>query len=464
VSEEELAEGAEPPYIRLSEESVEYQYMLERRRALDGAIPRRLVRTKRPIALPESTGFDEVLAGSGKQEVSTTMAFTRLLRNLCRDDDFGPRVVPIIPDEARTFGMDALFREFKIYASGGQLYEPVDAQLLLSYTESQAGQILEEGITEAGSMASFIAAGTSYAHRGVPMMPFFIFYSMFGFQRVGDLIWAAADARARGFLLGATAGRTTLLGEGLQHQDGHSHVLASTVPSIEAWDPAFAYEMAIIVRDGLNRMIDAGEDVIYYLTLYNENYAMPPMPDGAESGVLDGVYLWAPAPDGPSQRATILFSGTAQGAARRAQAELAEHFDVAAELWSVTSWKRLREEALTTERWNRLHPDDAPRVPLVTDRLAASEGPIVAVTDYMKVVPDQISRWLRRPFVPLGTDGFGRSDTRERLRRYFETDAGHVVVATLAALAEQDDVKPEVVADAIKRYEIDAERPDPRTG
>jgi pyruvate dehydrogenase E1 component len=473
VPEASLAEGAEPPYIQLPPNSTEHQYLMDRRQALDGPLPRRTTRAKRPVAMPADKAFDEVLGGSGKQQASTTTAFTRVLRNLCRDKQFGPRVVPIIPDEARTFGMDALFREFKIYASQGQLYDPVDAQLLLSYTESQDGQILEEGITEAGSMASFIAAGTSYAHRGVPMIPFFTFYSMFGFQRVGDLIWAANDARARGFLLGATAGRTTLLGEGLQHQDGHSPLLASTVPTLEAYDPAFAYEMAIIVRDGLRRMVEDETDVIYYLTLYNENIAMPAMPEGVETGIVEGIYRFAEAPagsggggaagDAASKRATILFSGSAQKAAREAQAELAEHFDVGAELWSVTSWKRLREDALAVERWNRLHPGEAPRVPLVTERLEASEGPIIAVTDYMKMVPDQISRWVRQPFVPLGTDGFGRSDTRERLRRFFETDAPNVVVATLSALATEGDVKPEVVADALTRYEIDTERPDPRT-
>jgi pyruvate dehydrogenase E1 component len=413
--------------------------------------------------MPEDKPFDEVLAGSGKQLVSTTMAFTRLLRNLHRDPNVGERVVPIIPDEARTFGMDALFKEFKIYAAHGQAYVPVDAQLLLSYSESKDGQVLEEGITEAGSMASFIAAATSYAHRGVPMLPFFTFYSMFGFQRVGDLIWSAADSRARGFLLGATAGRTTLLGEGLQHQDGHSLVLASTVPTVEAWDPAFAYEMATIVRHGIHEMLVDERDVVYYLTLYNENYEMPPLPEGAEEGILRGLYRWAGAPEGPSRRATILFSGTAQGAARAAQAELAERWDVAAELWSATSYKRLREQALSTERWNRLHPTEAPRVPVVTELLGAdTTGPVVAVTDFMKAVPDQVARWVPHPFVPLGTDGFGRSDTRERLREFFEVDMRQVVVATLWALAQHGEVKAETVAEAIAHYDIDPERTDPR--
>jgi pyruvate dehydrogenase E1 component len=463
VPDDALGDDKEPPYIELAEGSEIRQYMIDRRRALDGSLPRRVVRTKRPLELPEEAAFDEVRAGSGKQAASTTTAFTRLLRNLCRDPRFGPRVVPIIPDEARTFGMDSLFKEFGIYASQGQQYEPVDHALLLSYKESQRGQILEEGITEAGSMASFIAAGTSYATQGVPMVPFFTFYSMFGWQRVGDLIWQASDARARGFLLGATAGRTTLLGEGLQHQDGHSLLLASVNPAAEAYDPAFAYEVATIVRDGLRRMWQDNEDVLYYLTLYNENQVMPAMPEDVDQGVIEGLYRWAGAPDGPTRPATILFSGSANLAAREAQAQLAEHYDVGAELFSATSYKRLREQALSVERWNRLHADQPARVPRVTE-LLAGDGPIIAVTDFMKAVPDQVSRWVPpgRSFTPLGTDGFGRSDTREALRRHFETDAPHVVVATLAALAAAGEVKPEVVRDALDRYQLDPDRIDPR--
>jgi pyruvate dehydrogenase E1 component len=464
IPEESLAPGKEPPYYRLPEDSEEYRYMMQRRTALDGPMPRRVVTVKRKLELPNPDVFGEFDGGSNKQAVSTTMAFTRLLRNLARDEAVGPRVVPIIPDEARTFGMDALFREFKIYASQGQKYDPVDAELLLSYTESKDGQILEEGITEAGSMASFTAAGTSYATRGVPMVPFFTFYSMFGFQRVGDLAWAAADARARGFLLGATAGRTTLLGEGLQHQDGHSLLLASTIPTCEAYDPAFAYEMAAIIRHGIERMYGPESEgpenaVYYYLTLYNENYVQPPKPDDVDDGIIRGLYKWADPPAEPARRATILFSGSAQGAARDAQAALAEQFDVAAELWSATSYKKLREDALAVERWNRLHPNDEPRVPYVTEQLASSQGPVIAVTDFMKAVPDQIARWIPegRPFVSLGTDGFGRSDTRDALRRFFETDAGHVAVATLSALGDGDAVEK-----AIAHYEIDADAPEPR--
>ncbi len=460
---DDVLDANDPPYFRPAEDSPEYRYMMARRQALDGPLPRRVTRVRRPLELPDDAAFAEVLRGSGQQAASTTTAFTRMLRNLLRDPHFGSRVVPIIPDEARTFGMDALFREVKIYAATGQKYQPVDYNLLLSYTEASDGQILEEGITEAGSMSSFIAAATSYATRGVPLVPFYTFYSMFGFQRVGDLIWQAMDIRARGFLLGATAGRTTLLGEGLQHQDGHSLVLASTVPACRAYDPAFAYEMAVIIRDGIRRMYGpAPEDVFYYLTLYNENYPMPAMPQGAEDGIVRGLYRWAPAPEGPSKRATILFSGPAHGAARAAVTELAEHYDVGAELWSATSYKALREEALAVERWNRLHPSEAPRTPLVTSLLSETEGPIVAVTDFMKAVPDQVARFVPgKPFVPLGTDGYGRSDTRAALRRFFEVDTGHVVVAVLSALVQTGDAKQEDVADAIARYDIDPELPNP---
>ncbi|MEA2703296.1 MAG: pyruvate dehydrogenase component, partial [Actinomycetota bacterium] len=408
--------------------------------------------------------FKSFQEGSGDQEVSTTMVFARLLRGLLRDKAMGERVVPIIPDEARTFGMDSLFPEVGIYASTGQLYEPVDAHLLLSYKESKDGQILEEGITEAGSMASFTAAGTAHAVHGVPMVPFFIFYSMFGFQRVGDLIWAFGDSRGRGFLCGATAGRTTLHGEGLQHADGHSLVLASTVPNLAAYDPAFAYELAVIIEDGLRRMYgEEPEDVFYYLTLYNENYVMPAMPEGAEEGIRRGLYRFADAPEGPSRRATVIFSGTAQGAAREAQRLLAENHDVGAELWSATSYKALREDALSAERWNRLHPTEPPRTPYVTEALSASEGPFVAVTDFMKAVPDQVARWVPGPFTPLGTDGYGRSDTSANLRRHFETDAASIVTTVLQSLAQVDEAKPEEVADALARYSVDTEVADPRT-
>jgi pyruvate dehydrogenase E1 component len=456
-----VADADHPPYFRPSEDSPEVRYITERRNALQGALPQRVVRTDVPLELPPHDPFAEFAAGSGKVEVSTTGVFTRLLRSLTRVEGFGERVVPIIPDEGRTFGMDALFKELRIYASQGQLYEPVDAHLLLSYQESQDGQILEEGITEAGSMASWIAAATSYASRGVPMVPFFTFYSMFGFQRVGDLIWSAADSRSRGFLLGATAGRTTLLGEGLQHQDGHSLLLASTVPVCQAYDPAFAYELGTIIESGLNRMYRDNEDVFYYITLYNETYAQPPQPEGVTDGIIAGLYRWAEAPEGLDLRAVILFSGTAHLAARAAQAALAERYGVGAELWSATSYKALREDGLAVERWNRLHPDRPPRVPYIADRLARADGPIVAVTDYMKAIPDQVARWVPGSFLSLGTDGFGRSDGRAALRRFFEIDEGHIVVAVLTGLVEQGALAPRVVLDAIEHYGIDPDSVPP---
>ncbi len=461
IPEESLQGDKVPPYYRPGPGTPEYDYLMSRRQELGGSLPERKVEYS-PPDLPGDDAYEEVFAGSGKVEASTTSAFTRLLRSLARSGDFGSRVVPIVPDEARTFGMDSLFRELKIYASRGQLYEPVDASMLLSYSESQDGQILEEGITEAGSLASWTAAGTSYATRGVPMVPFFIFYSMFGFQRVGDLIWAASDQRVRGFLLGATAGRTTLAGEGLQHQDGHSLVLATSVPVCQAYDPAFAYEVGTIVQHGLERMYgESPEDVFYYLTLYNENYSQPPRPEGVERGIVDGLYKWANHPEGTDQDVAILFSGTANLAARQAQEELARHYGVGAELWSATSYKKLREEALLVERWNRLHPEEDPRIPLVTRLMAGSSGPIVAVTDFMTMVPDQVAKWMPRDYIVLGTDGYGRSDSRDALRHFFETDTGHVVAAALSGLVRAGRMKPAAVSDAMDRYQIDPEALDP---
>ena len=462
---ESAFEGDLPPYFRPAEDSIEYQYMMERRRALGGSVPKRIVRNRRPIELPADAAFTELTGGS-TQSVSTTMGFTRLLRNLARDEKFGQFVVPIIPDEARTFGMDSLFRELKIYASQGQKYEPVDHEMLLSYTEATDGQILEEGITEAGSMASFIAAGTAYANRSVPMVPFYTFYSMFGFQRVGDLIWQAADARTRGFMMGATAGRTTLMGEGLQHQDGHSLVLASSVPPVQAYDPAFAYEVATIVQGGLQRMYGGTHpdpDVFYYLTLYNENYPMPAMPEGVgATEIMRGLYRFAAAPDGMSRHATLLFSGSAQGAAREAATVLAERYGIGVELWSATSYKALRDDALSAERHNRLHPGQPARTPLVAQLLADAPGPVVGVSDFMKIVPEQIARFLPgRIFLPLGTDGMGRSDTREALRRFFEVDTGHVVVGVLSALLASGAASAEEVSSAIEHFGIDPDAADP---
>ncbi len=462
ISDAELEDG-DPPYYHPGTDSPEYEYLMARRRALGGPMPERVVRS-RPVPTPPPDAFADFMAGTGdKVQASTTTAFARMLRNLLRDPGLGTRVVPIIPDEARTFGLDALFREFKIYAPFGQAYEPVDAALLLSYTEGRDGRILEEGITEAGSMASTTAAGTAYATWGQPMIPFFIFYSMFGFQRIGDLIWSFGDQRGRGFLLGATAGRTTLTGEGLQHCDGQSQVLSSTVPNCRAYDPAFAYEVAVLIRDGIERMYgEAAEDVFYYLTLYNENYAMPAMPEGCEEGIVRGLYRYAAAPEKRKHRAQLLASGTGMLAALEAQQLLADEFDVAADVWSATSYKLLREEALEVERWNRLHPGETAKVPYVTQCLGDAKGPIVAVTDFMKVVPDQIARFVPQPFVPLGTDGYGFSDTRPALRRHFEVDAAHLVIATLDALARQRAIKPEIVAKAIRRFDVDPDRPDPR--
>jgi pyruvate dehydrogenase E1 component len=461
---EEALDAELPPYYRPGRDSPTFEYLTARRRALAGSLPRRTVRAQ-PLAPPEASTLAEFSSGSGGRAVSTTMAFAVMLRNLLRDPGLGARIVPIIPDEARTFGLDGLFREVGIYASTGQLYTPVDAGLLLSYSEAKDGQILEEGITEAGSMASFTAAGTSYATLGEPVIPFYLFYSMFGFQRVGDLIWAFGDARGRGFLLGATAGRTTLEGEGLQHDDGHSLVLAATVPSLRAYDCAFAYELAAVVEDGIGRMYGAQpEDCFYYLTLYNENYPMPEMgePDRRQD-ILSGLYRFASAPEEVQgdRRTTILFSGTAWSAAMQAREILARDWAVGAECWSVTSYKALREEALAVERWNRLHPGGPRRVPLVTRALEESRGPVVAVTDFMKLVPDQVARWVPRSYSSLGTDGWGRSDARQALRRYFGTDAAHVVVAVLAGLCSQGEVGAEVVEEAISRYGIDAECPDP---
>lgn len=462
--------GEKPPFCRPAQGTPECTYLQDRRRELGGPVPVRLVRNRKPISQPGDDAFAELMLGSGAQKVSTTAAFTRLLRNLVRDPEFGPRVVPIVADEARTFGMDALFREIKIYASQGQLYEPVDHSLVLSYKEGRDGQIIQEGITEAGALASFIAAATSYATHGVAMIPFFPFYSMFGFQRVGDLIWQASDARCRGFLIGATAGRTTLLGEGLQHQDGHSLLLASAVPTVRAYDPAFAYELALIVQAGIREMYpnpsspSEGADVIYYLTAYNENLEMPPKPEfvGPEE-VTRGLYRWETAPSGMEIDATVLFSGSAASSARDAASMLASEFGVGIELWSATSYKSLRDEANSVDRWNRLHPGEVPRIPLVEMLLEGAPGPIVAVSDFVRSVPDQIARWIQQPFHTLGTDGFGRSDTRETLRRFFEVDAAHIVVAVLHALSLQGMVETARVSEAISRYRVDPDLADPWT-
>jgi pyruvate dehydrogenase E1 component len=452
------------PYYHPGPKSEEVEYLMERRKALGGPIPRRVVRAK-PLPAP-SPEVDREFAAGSTTPVSTTMVFSRILRNLIRDPELGPRIVPIIPDEARTFGMDPLFKEVGIYAALGQRYEPVDSDLVLSYREATDGQVLEEGITEAGSMASLQAAGTSYASHGLAMIPFYIFYSMFGFQRTGDQMWAFGDARGRGFLLGATAGRTTLTGEGLQHDDGHSHIHASTVPNVQGYDPAFAYEVAAIIRDGIERMYVKGEDVYYYISLYNENYQQPPMPPGDDvrEGLLRGLYRFAEAPDAGrnAHPARLVGSGSILQQVLAARDLLAERFGVAAEVYSAPSFPLLRREALATERWNRLHPDSrTPRVPYVSRVLPADGGPIVAATDWMKALPDMVARWLPPQYLSLGTDGFGRSDTRENLRSLFEINPAHIAAATLVALARCGAIAPSKATKGIRELDIDPEKLDP---
>jgi len=457
ISDEEVVNT---PFYRPPADSPEMQYLLARRAALGGFLPARRVEAP-PLDVPPRAAFGEFFKGSGQLEVSTTMAFARLLGLLLRHKAIGPRVVPIIPDEARTFGLDALFREVGIYSSRGQLYEPVDSKSLLYYLEKKDGQILEEGITEAGAMSSFIAAGTAYATHGQPLIPFYIYYSMFGFQRIGDLMWLAGDIKARGFLLGATAGRTTLNGEGLQHQDGHSLLLAGALPTLRAYDPAFAYELAVIIADGLERMFVKGEDVLYYLALYNENYPMPPMPEGCEEGILKGLYKFRPGPAGKKIKAHLLGSGPLLRAALAAQDILAGRYGVSADVWSVTSYKALRTDALRCQRWNMLHPCDPPRTSYLEAQLAKERGVFVAVSDNIRAVPDQIAPWVPGGLTTLGTDGFGRSDTRPRLRRFFEVDAECTVLATLWALAKQGRIKPAFVRKAIHDLGVDPEKAHP---
>jgi pyruvate dehydrogenase E1 component len=453
--------AANVQFYRPPESSPEMAYLHERRRQLGGYMPQRKVLPSQ-IQAPPLDAFADLLGGSKPPHPSTTMAFVRMLTILMKTPQIGKRVVPIIPDEARTFGMESLFRQFGIYASGGQLYKPHDADMFLYYKEQQDGQILEEGITEAGSMASCTAAGTAYSNYQVEMIPFFIYYSMFGFQRVGDLIWAFADARGKGFLMGGTAGRTTLSGEGLQHQDGHSLVLASTVPTCAAYDPAYAYEIAVIIHDGIRRMFQEQEDRFYYLTLYNENYAMPPMPDGVSEGILKGIYKFKSAPAGKASL-QLFGSGPILNEAVRAQTILAERYGIPADVWSVTSYNELRRDALRAERWNRLHPDQPPQRPYVLSALDGAEGPVVAATDYMKVVADQVAPWLPGRMVTLGTDGFGRSENREYLRRHFEINAESMVTAALSRLARDGKFD---IAKAMKAFDelgVNPEKIDPAT-
>jgi len=402
--------------------------------------------------------------GTEGHEISTTMAFVRMLTKLLKDKELGKLIVPIVPDEARTFGMDGLFKQVGIYSSVGQLYEPVDKNQLLYYKEAKDGQILEEGITEAGSMSSFIAAGSAYANHGVSTIPFYIYYSMFGFQRIGDLIWAAGDMRARGFLLGGTAGRTTLNGEGLQHEDGHSHVHAYTVPNVVAYDPAYAYELATIIKDGIRRMYGDGEDVFFYITLMNENYEHPPMPDGSEEGILKGAYKLSSGPaKKDSPRATLFGSGTILNEVVKAQEILGEKYGISADVFSVTSYKELYRDALACDRWNMLNSEKEQRVPYVSELVDKKTDVLVAASDYMKVLPDSISRWLPVPLHSLGTDGFGRSETRESLRDFFEVDARYIVLAVLHKLARLGKLDAKVPAAAMKDLGIDPDKRNPHT-
>ena len=459
ISDKALESGL-PPYYHPGPHSAEIEYMRERRAALGGSMPRRTVR-KESLPLPPAAVYDELKQGSGKQAVATTMAFVRLLKDLMKDKGIGDRIVPVIPDEARTFGMDAMFPTAKIYSPFGQRYEAVDRELLLSYKESVTGQILHEGITEAGSMASTIAAGTSYATHGEPMIPVYVFYSMFGFQRTGDQMWQMADQLGRGFLLGATAGRTTLNGEGLQHQDGHSLLLASTNPAVIAYDAAFGYELAFIVEDGLSRMYGpAPEDVFFYLSVYNEPYPQPAIPDipRLREGVLKGMY---PLSKSPGAKATVLASGVTVRTAQAAQELLKADWGVSTDVWSVTSWNELRRDALACDEHALLHPDESPRTPYVKEALLGSTGPVIAVSDWMRAVPDQISRWVPTDYTSLGTDGFGRSDTRAALRRHFHVDAESITTAVLTELARRGDLAADVPAKAVERYRLRDEQVDP---
>ena len=460
LSDEEVVNA---PLFMPAADSPELQYVHARRRALGGPVPQRRT-TASPLHAPAEGLFDEFHAGSDGREASTTMVFVRMLSALMRDPELGRRVVPIVPDEARTFGMEALFREFGIYSSTGQLYEPVDAGSLLFYKESTDGQILEEGITEAGGFSSFLAAGTSYMTYGLATIPFFIYYSMFGLQRVGDLAWAAGDARCRGFLVGATAGRTTLAGEGLQHQDGHSHVLASVIPNLVSYDPAYAFEIAVIVREGIRRMHEQNEDVYFYLTVGNENYVQPPMPagDDVRDGIIRGIYRFRAAEDSEDAPAVqLLGSGAILNEALRAQQLLADDYGIAADVWSVTSYAELHRDALETERWNLLHPTETPRLPYLTAALGDDPGLVVAASDYVKSLPDAVAKWVNAPLVALGTDGFGRSASRAELRDFFEVDARHIAFATLSALARQERVAAGVVRQALDDLDINPEKANP---
>ncbi|MCC5858743.1 MAG: pyruvate dehydrogenase (acetyl-transferring), homodimeric type [Ectothiorhodospiraceae bacterium] len=452
----------EAPFYKPADDSPEMQYLRERRKALGGYLPQRRTDAE-PLKVPELSAFELLLKESGDREMSTTMAFVRILAILTRDKQLAKHIVPIVPDEARTFGMEGLFRQLGIYSSVGQLYEPEDADQLMVYKESKNGQILQEGINEAGAMCSWIAAATAYSNHGVNMIPFYAYYSMFGFQRVGDLAWAAGDMRARGFLLGGTAGRTTLNGEGLQHQDGHSHLLSATIPNCISYDPTFPYEMAVIIQDGLRRMYQEQENVFYYITMMNENYPQPAMPEGAEEGIRKGMYLFREGGRG-KLRVQLLGSGTIFREAIAAAELLKKDWKVDADLWSCPSFTELRRDGMAVERWNMLHPDKKPRSCWVQEQLGKRKGPAVAATDYMRAFADQIRPYMDgRRYVVLGTDGFGRSDTREQLRRFFEVDRYYITVAALKALADDGQIQAKTVTEAIRKYDLDPDKPMPTT-
>ena len=448
-------------FYKPAEDSPEMKYMAERRAAMGGFVPQRR-RKGNELKIPALSAFENMLVATGEREISTTMAFVRILSTLVRDKEIGKFVVPIVPDEARTFGMEGMFRQLGIYASQGQLYEPMDSDQVMYYKEQKDGQILEEGINEAGSFSSWIAAATSYSVTGVQMIPFYIFYSMFGFQRIGDLAWAAGDSRARGFLLGATAGRTTLNGEGLQHEDGHSHLMSATIPNCISYDPTFAYELAVIIQEGLRRMVQNQEDVYYYITLMNENYTHPALPVGAEAGILKGLYSFSKSKS-KGEKVQLMGSGVILREVIAAAEMLEKDWGVSADVWSATSFTELRREGLDCERWNMLNPDKPQRVNYVAECLKDAKGPVIASTDYMKSFAEQIQRFVSNKFVALGTDGFGRSDSREALRDFFEVDRRYVVLAALKALSDEGQLPASTVAEAVKKYNLDANKPNPVT-
>lgn len=458
ISDEQIADA---PFYRPAEDSEEIRYMKARRAALGGYLPKRQ-RLAKPLAIPALSAFDGFLKGGGEREMSTTMAFVRILTQLTRDKSVKDHIVPIIPDEARTFGMEGMFRQLGIYASAGQLYEPQDADQLMYYKESKDGQILEEGINEAGAFSSWLAAGTAYSNHSINMIPFYVYYSMFGFQRIGDLAWAAGDIRARGFLVGGTAGRTTLSGEGLQHQDGHSLLTAGTIPVCVSYDPTFMYELAVIIHNGLERMYQQQENIFYYLTIMNENYLQPAMPEGVKDGIIKGLYLYK-ANDTHALKVQLMGSGTILREAIAAADLLAKDFNVSANIWSATSFNELAREAQAIERWNRLHPESEQKQPYVSQCFRLHPTPVIAATDYVRAYPEQIRRFIPQNYTVLGTDGFGRSDTRSQLRQFFEVDRYHIAVAALKALADEGNTPPSQVSAAIQKYTINPEKPNPVT-